>query len=59
MPMYYIKVTVDTYWEYFKECDSKEAAEEHGLGRLADYLDDLAPIVVVEEVGEDTPEGDC
>ena len=59
MPKYLIEVQLEEYLRYVAECSSEEEAEERGRVDFREgVLPDARLTITVEEVPDDTPEGD-
>ena len=60
MPKYQIYVWTDTYIRYVAECEDEDEAKARGeVDFVQGALADASVSVEVEQVPDDTPEGDC
>ncbi len=54
-----LNVSTDTFWNYVVEADNEQAARNRARTDFDNSLDQLEVDVEVEQVPDDTPEGDA
>ena len=54
-----LHVSTDTFWNYVVEADNEQAARNRARTDFDNSLDQLEVDVEVEQVPDDTPEGDA